>query len=206
MLILWVIKWSKSWMPHRRTFRNFTHRAWAIWDLSNHDVFRIIPDPGSQKRITLPLESISTVPFQARASNVNIPEWGQHCSNPGMRCLVSIFGTFRRTGNQLHKNPGALFSVPQIAFQILPIVRYSGQECLSPEKLVRWVLTDAQMTGTIVTPAGSWSCVSHHQLPVFISLYIRRLSESARRTGSKSRCAWNGRCANRNCIYWKISR
>jgi len=27
MLISWVIKWSKSRMPHRRTFRNFTLQA-----------------------------------------------------------------------------------------------------------------------------------------------------------------------------------
>jgi len=25
--ILWVIKWSKSWMSNRRTLWNFTHRA-----------------------------------------------------------------------------------------------------------------------------------------------------------------------------------
>jgi len=61
------------------------------------------------------------------------------------------------------------------------------------------------MTGTIVVPAGSWTCVSHHQSSVFISQYTRRLSESARRTGSKSRCAWNGRCTQRNCIHLKIA-
>jgi len=109
MLISSVIKWSKSWMPHCRIFKNFTHRVWAIWDLSNHALFRMIPDPGSQKRITLSLESISTVSFQARASEVKIPKWGQHYSNRGMPCLVSIFGTFRRTGNQPKKNPGAIF-------------------------------------------------------------------------------------------------
>ena len=71
-------------------------------------MFRIIPDPGGQKRITLSLESISTIPYQARASDVRIPEWGQHCSNGGMPCPVSIFGTFRRAGDQPNKNPGAL--------------------------------------------------------------------------------------------------
>jgi len=30
MLITWGINWSKSSMPHRRTFRNFKHQAWAI--------------------------------------------------------------------------------------------------------------------------------------------------------------------------------
>jgi len=78
--------------------------------LSNHDLFRMIPDPGSQKRITLSLESISMIPFQARASDVKIPEWGQHCSNRGVPCLVSIFGTFQRTGDQPNKNLGALIT------------------------------------------------------------------------------------------------
>jgi len=109
ILILWVIKWLKRWVPHRCTFMNFTDRAWAIWDLSNHDFFQIIPDPGSQKRIRLSLESIRTFLFQASASDVKIPEWGQHCSNRGMPCPVSNYGTFRRTGDQPNKNPGALF-------------------------------------------------------------------------------------------------
>jgi len=108
MLIWWVVKWSKSLMPHRCTFRNFTHWAWAIWDLSYHDLFWIIPDTGSRKRIPLSLESISTIPFQAKASDVKILEWGQHCSNHGMPCFVSIFGTFRTKGDQPNKNPEAL--------------------------------------------------------------------------------------------------
>jgi len=109
MLISWDIKWSKSWMPHRRSIRNFRHWAWAIWDLSNHDLFWIIPDPGSQKRITLSLEFISTVPFRTRASNVWIPRCGQHCSNRGRLCLVSIFGIFPINEDQPNKNPGAWF-------------------------------------------------------------------------------------------------
>jgi len=109
MMILWVIKWSKSGMPHWHTFRIFTHRAWAIVDLRNHNLFRIIPDPGSQNRITMSLVSISTITFQARASDVKILEWRQHCSNRGMPCLVNIFGTFRRTGDQPNKKPGMVF-------------------------------------------------------------------------------------------------
>jgi hypothetical protein len=31
--------------------------------------------------------------------------------------------------------------------------------------MVNWVLTDLQMTGTIVTPTGSWSCICYHQSP-----------------------------------------
>ena len=77
--------------------------------MSNHDLFRIIPDPGSQKRITLSLESICTIPFQAGASDVKMPQLRQHCSNRGMPCLVNVFGTFRGTWDQPDKNPGALF-------------------------------------------------------------------------------------------------
>jgi len=44
--------------------------------------------------------------------------------------------------------------VQRMSFQMLPIVRYSGQACWSPKRLVNWVLLDAHMTGTIVAPAG----------------------------------------------------
>jgi len=98
ILISLVIEWSKCWMPHQSTFENFKHQAWAIWDLSNNDLIWIIPDPGSQKRITLSVESISTIAFQWGVSYVEIPEWGQHSSNLGMPCLISIFGSFRGTG------------------------------------------------------------------------------------------------------------
>jgi hypothetical protein len=100
MLISWVIKCSKRWMPHRQTFRTITHWAWAIWISNNHDLFLINPDPGSQKRITLSLESISKIHFQAGTSDVEIPQWGQHGSNCRMPCHVSIVGTVRGTGDQ----------------------------------------------------------------------------------------------------------
>jgi len=61
------------------------------------------------------------------------------------------------------------------------------------------------MTGTIVAPVGSWSCVSHHQSPMFISLEIWSPSESVRFTGSKPRCTWNGRYTKRNWTHLKIS-
>ena len=100
---------------------------------------------------------------------------------------------------------GSFLDVWPISFPILPIVRYSGQEWSSPELLVKWVLSDGHMTGTIVALVGNWSCVSHHQSPVFILLYIGRPSESARRTGSNSRCAYKARCARRNWIHLNIS-
>jgi len=109
VLISWVIECLKGGMPLRCTFGNFSHQVWAIWDLSNHDLFWIIPDSGIQKRITLSPESISTIPFPATASDVKIPQWGQHCANCGLPCLVRIFGTFRGTGDQPDKNPVEYF-------------------------------------------------------------------------------------------------
>jgi len=109
MLISAVIECSTSWMPHQYTFRNFTPQAWAICNLSNHDVFMIIHDPGPQMRITLSWESISTISFQAGASYVKIPEWGLHSSNLEMPCLVSILGTFWGIWNQPNQNPAVLF-------------------------------------------------------------------------------------------------
>jgi len=109
MLVAWVIEWSKSWIPHHCTFRNFTHWAWAIWDMSDHDLFRIIPDPGSQQRVTLSLEYICTIPFQARPSDVDMPKLRQHSSNRVMPCFVNVFGIFWGIWDQSYENRGTLF-------------------------------------------------------------------------------------------------
>jgi len=75
-------------------------------------VFWIIPDRGRSERITLSVESISTIPFQAGISFVKILQWGQHSSNRAMPCLVSIFGNFWGTTAQPNENPGVLFRYP----------------------------------------------------------------------------------------------
>jgi len=72
-------------------------------------VFRIIHHPGSQRKVTLSLESICTIPFQAGVSVVKMPQLRQHSFNRGMPCLVNVFGTFRGTWDQPDKNPGTLF-------------------------------------------------------------------------------------------------
>ena len=71
-------------------------------------MFRMIPDPGSQQRVTLSLESISTIPFQARASDVKIPKLRQHSFNRGMPGFVTVFGTFLGTWDQPDRKGGAL--------------------------------------------------------------------------------------------------
>ena len=77
--------------------------------MSNHDLFRIITDPGSQQRVTMLLESICTFPFQAGASNVKMPKLRQHSSNLRMPCFVYVFDTILGTREQADKNPGAQF-------------------------------------------------------------------------------------------------
>jgi hypothetical protein len=175
MVISWIIECSTSWMPHQRTFRNSTHQAWAIWYSGNHNLFWIIPDPVCQKRITFYLESICTIPFQAGTSDVKIPEWGQHCATSGMPCFVRILAPVGVHGISATTIHALVLGICWICFRMLPIVRYSGHACWLPGTLDNWVLSDAQLTGTIVAPAGSWCCQSHHQSPVFISRYICEL-------------------------------
>lgn len=66
---------------------NFWQQAWAMQDLSNHHLFKTIPDPFSQLRVTLSLEFIITIPSQATSSNVNIPK----CTHtvPSVLCYAS---------------------------------------------------------------------------------------------------------------------
>jgi hypothetical protein len=93
-------------MPHQRTYRNFINGASAIWDFRHHDSLLIFPDPGIQSRITFSVESISTIPFQAGASNIKILGWGQHDSNLGIPFLISFTGTFRKTWEQQNAKSG----------------------------------------------------------------------------------------------------
>jgi len=126
MLVSWVIEWWKSWIPHQCTIRNFTHKAWAIWDFSNHDLFWIIPHPGSQQRETLTLESICTIPFPARSSDVKMPTLRQQSSNCGMPCFVNVLGTFRGHGISPKRIKACSVGVRRTSFRISAIVRYSG--------------------------------------------------------------------------------
>jgi len=59
-------------------------------------------------RLTFSLESICTIPFQAGASDVKMPQLRQDSSNCGMLCIVNVFGTFRGTWDQPDKDTGEL--------------------------------------------------------------------------------------------------
>ena len=50
------------------------------------------------------LESLCTIPFQARASNVKMPKLKQHSLNYGMIGFVNIFGTSQGTWDQFDKS------------------------------------------------------------------------------------------------------
>jgi hypothetical protein len=109
MLISWVIRWVKSWMPHQSSFRNLSHRAWALWDLSNHDAFWIIPYPDSQKRITVSLQSISTIPFKVKDGLCQDSAIGTawiHLQN-AMHCRYIC--TFQGIWNLPNEHPGTAF-------------------------------------------------------------------------------------------------
>jgi len=109
LLISWVIELLRTGMPHWRTIRIDIYQAWAIWDWSNHAMISIICDPCLRKRLTLSVESISTMPFHAATSYVKIQESGQRSSNHRMPCLVSIFAIFQETEDWPNENPAVLF-------------------------------------------------------------------------------------------------
>jgi len=205
MLATWAIEWLQSWMLHRRTIRNFTHQAWATRDCSNHDLFWIIPNPGSQTRIALWLESIGTIPFQARASDVKMPKLGQYSSNWGMPCFINMFGTFQEIWILPDRDPGVRIRLPVDIIWMLPNLRYRSPACSSPKTVVNSGWFDTHMAATRVARTGGWSFISHNKSPIFISLRIQWPTESARRTSATLRCAWNGRCANTCCTHLKIS-
>jgi len=125
---------------------------------------------------------------------------GANSTVPTAECLPSVvlLAPFRLHGLSRMRIYVHFLGLWQTTLWILPIVSFSGQACLSHEKLVKWVRSDVQMTATIVTTAGSWCCLAHHQSPIYVMWCIRRLSESLGFTCSKSRCAWYGRLANRN--------
>jgi len=114
---------------------------------------------------------------------------------------------FGGTGSNARSRIGILGGLLLVVKRILPIVMYTGQAFLSPEKLVRCVWSDTLIMGTTVDPAGkafyqgtewavstgnttprisqdlSYTCISHHQSAVCISEYNRSPLESYSRIG-----------------------
>jgi len=72
-------------------------------------MFWIISDPGGQQRVSMSLESICRIPFQAGASDVKTPKLRQHSSNHRIPGFINVLGTFQEIWDQADENLGALF-------------------------------------------------------------------------------------------------
>ena len=51
-----------------------------------------------------------------------------------------------------------LFACRLVDFAMLPMLRYTGQACLSPLNRERFVLSEERMIGVIVAPSGNLPC------------------------------------------------
>jgi hypothetical protein len=109
-----------------------------------------------------------------------ILEWGGYSSNYIIQWLFHNFDIFWGMCDVPNKNLVALLGVMWIYFQILQFVKHSGRECELPKKSVKLVLSDLQITGTIIALAGCSFGMSHHQSLVFIPLYLQQLCELVR--------------------------
>jgi len=157
---------------------------------------------GKQRRVLLSAQSIT------------VPSWETGCNGGRTRSKaarsVSAFvcrraslaradspANFGVTGSNARSRIGILAGLFLVHDRILPIVMYTGQGFLSPEKLVRCVWSDNPIMGTTVDLAGkafyqgtewavstgntspktcqdlSQTCISHHQSAVCISEYTR---------------------------------
>src|SRR5205085_548135 len=96
---------------------------------------------------------------------------------------------FGGTGSNVRSIKAIAVGLFRVVDLMFPIVRYIGQAFLSPEIFVRCVVSEAQITGTMVAPSGRvfltfvsvktlnrvpefiQTCVSHHQSAVCSSPY-----------------------------------
>ena len=152
-------------------------------------MFRIIPDPGSQQRVTLSLESISTIPFQARASDVKMPKLRQYSSNRGIPFFINVFGTFRGTGDRPDNKSGELFRCQADIFSNI-----ANGEKQRPGMLIARKIGQVSFVGCTYDWHNRHSgrklilCNPPRIAHVHLAIDSTALRESARRTGSKSRC------------------
>jgi len=141
------------------------------------------------------------------AQSITVPSWATGCNGArtGSKRVrrVSAFVchwaslartdspvNFEGTGSNARSRIGILAGLFLVHETILPIVMYTGQAFLSPEKLVRCCWSDNPIRGTTVDPAGkvfyqgtewalstgnispktcqdlSHTCISHHQSAV----------------------------------------
>jgi len=157
---------------------------------------------GNQRCVLLSAQSI-TVPSWATCWNGASTRSKTACRTCALVCPWASLAradspvNFGGTGTNARSSIGILAGLLLVLERILPIVMYTGQAFLSPEKLVRCVWSDNPIMGTTVDPAGkafyqktewavstgntiprtcqdlSHTCISHHQSAVCISEYNR---------------------------------
>ena len=162
---------------------------------------------GKQRRVLPSAQSI-TVPSQATCCNGDRTRSKTARRTSAVVCRwASLAGAdlpvnFACTGSNARSRIGILAGLLLVLERILPIVMYTGQAFLSPEKLVRGVWSDNPIMGTTVDPAVkafyqgpewavstgnttrrtcqdlSHTCISHHQSAVCISEYNHSPLES----------------------------
>jgi hypothetical protein len=142
MLVSWFIEWSKSGIPHAATFTNFAHQAWAIWHSANHDLYLIIPHPGSHKRGLLSLESICTISFEPRASDVKLAKLRWHSCTGRIPFFFNVFGTFPWSWDHANVNPGLLFRCLADIF-----LNITHGEIQWPGILITWNIGQVSLVG-----------------------------------------------------------
>jgi len=159
------------------------------------------------------------------SQSITVPSWATACNGARTRsktarkvstcvCRWASLAradspvNFGGTGSNLRSRIGILAGLFLVHERIFPIVMYTGQAFLSPEKLVRCVWSDNSIMATTVDPAGtafyqgtewavstgntspktcqdlSHTCISHHQSAVCISEYNRSPLTSDSRIGA----------------------
>ena len=96
-------------------------------------VIRILPNPGSQQRITFSLESISTITFQARSSSAKIPLCAQHSSNHTMPCNNRMYDTVLISEDQPNEHPCVLCKSVVHIFLFVPCCEIQSSDILSAQ-------------------------------------------------------------------------
>jgi len=168
---------------------------------------------GKQRRVLPSAQSI-TVPSRTTCSNGARTRSKTARRTSALVCRWASLAradspvNFDGTGSNARSRIGILAGLLLVLERILPIVMYTGQAFLSPEKLVRCVWSDNPIMGTTVDPAGkafyqgtewavttgnttprtcqdlSHTCISHHQSAICISEYNRSSLESDSRIGA----------------------
>jgi hypothetical protein len=76
MPYFWVIMQVLWWILCEHCVRSIPYHIWVSWNLINHRIFRICPDPYSSVKILFSSACIFIDPFYHRTSKMQILGWG----------------------------------------------------------------------------------------------------------------------------------